>query len=134
MEGSIAQRDNEELGRVAAAWWTERFGNPPAAAPKIGVDAVDRLTSIMPPVEPPTAAQVQEFREYLEREILAGLGSARFFQVRMDYDPDRVLRGALEAAGFEAGDGVFYLPWKTTMDFEDGQIMVWAEGRPVEHL
>lgn len=127
-------RDVTELAAAGADWWAGEFGNR-SAAPKVGVGAIDAAASLLSEIPPPTADQVIAFRTHLAQALVIALtGSPNWLTVQTDYNADHILAGALEAAGLQADDGVLDLPWKTTMQFCDGEITVETPGKPIERI
>lgn len=130
----MSQREVKELATAGASWWAGHFGSR-APKPRTGVGVVEASASLLSDVPPPTADQVAAFRVSLESGLIAALTkSSGWLTVRTDYDPDALLAGAMEAAGLEADFGVLFLPWKTKMEFRDGQITVRSLGKPDEHI
>ncbi|SLH41402.1 hypothetical protein [Mycobacteroides abscessus] len=111
--------DSPQLARTAAQWWSDRFSER-RAPKKTGVSAIDAAAAVIPRDRPSTQ-QVEAFRETLRSAINDQLESEGSSYVSMDYDPDRALSGALEAAGIHRGQGVIYLPWKTTTSIQNGR-------------
>ncbi len=130
----MVNRSDEELAAAGAAWWADRMLSR-TAKPRLGIGVVDAAASLASELPGPDADKVAAFRQHLEAEIVSALAKASgWLTVRMDYDPDVILRNAMEAAGLDAGDGVLDLPWKTTMDFHGDQITVRSLGRPDERI
>ena len=96
---------------------------------------MDAAASLLTQLPRPPEDQVAAFRQHLEAEIVNALASSSgWLIVSMDYDPDAILRRALEAAGMDAGAGLVDLPWKTKMEFHGGRITVSSLGKPAEHI
>lgn len=129
------QRDAKELATTAAAWWAQRFAAQ-AAQPRLGIPAVDAASMLLSTLAPPTDEQVAAFREHLEHRLLADLTSdpSGWHRIRMDYQPDEALAGALQAAGKSADDAIIGIPWKTTMYIRDGVINIEQFGQTTEQL
>jgi hypothetical protein len=67
-----------------------------------------------------TAEQVATFKESLAK-LLWEDGVGVYGSIGVDYDPDKMLRAALDASGINGG---YVLPWKTHMGFENGGVQV----------
>lgn len=109
---------------AAAEWWADRFSTP-AERVSSGISAVDRVASILPVTDLPTAEQVNAFRSSLAAALYFELTDRRGrADVSMDYRPRQdSLADALEAAGANR-DGMFSLPWKTWLTIRGAEIWV----------
>ncbi|WP_157931628.1 hypothetical protein [Mycobacteroides abscessus] len=110
---------NAELAAAAAQWWADRFSERLAPEPT-GISVVDAVAALVDRTKP-GSEQVEAFRQSLEAAINRQLETDGSSYIKMDYDPDRTLSEALEAAGIDARSGVNYLPWKTTTWIHDGE-------------
>lgn len=119
MDDVLARGSNAELAAAAAHWWAERFSERRPAKP-IGVPVVAAVAAVIPD-ESPAEHQVAAFRQSLEASIAAQLESNGSSYIKMDYDPDRALAAALQAADVDPAHAAIYLPWKTTTFIHKGE-------------
>lgn len=119
--------DDQQLASAAAHWWADRLSEG-APAKRTGVVEVDAAAALLAHVPPPTPQQVRKFRDSLEKTIADQLESSGTSYVRMDYDPDHALAGALQSAGISAKDAVTYLPWKTNTFIHQGELTTTGQG------
>ncbi|MFB4275759.1 hypothetical protein ACBJ59_10740 [Nonomuraea sp. MTCD27] len=131
--------DGTREAHAAARWWANhltadgdvRTGDAMQEILTLGARSMSTATV--------TAEQVEAFATHLEQAILEMLrdehaswakavetephvGSA-FRRLEVDYHPDRILQGALDAAGIQRRAGG-WLPLKTVMKVDPGRLRV----------
>ena len=112
-----------EAARIAAHWWAQQVGATDDGTGQLLGDAGLLFTVTRRRMKRPTPEQVALFESTLFSAILRQIESehgARWLAVVMDWDADRTLGEALQAAGIDK----FLLPMKTTMHISPDRIEV----------
>lgn len=93
----------EDVDRKVAQWWADRLGD-----------------------------KYEDKREEFQEELYRRLYSIPWTRISVDYDPDPILRGALNAVGIECSGVMFsardILPGKTTVLKRAGGTVETKEG------
>lgn len=93
------------LAQAGAAWWAEVL-----ASTKVNVFDAGHKT-------PESIARFVPFQQALVAEIERALGSGAFTTIRVDYDPDELLKRAAASVGFKPYEKEHY-PYKTQMEID----------------
>lgn len=112
-----------ETARIAAHWWAQQVGTTDDGTGQLLGDAGPLFTVTRRRMKRPTPERVALFESTLFAAILRQIESghgARWLAVVMDWDADRTLAEALQAAGIDK----FLLPMKTTMHISPDRIEV----------
>ena len=116
---------------TAVNWWIEALKYPKfdnGDDSDTGMHAMMLATIASPKV---SESQVSDFENSLRKSL--GEIDKSFFGIGVDYNPDRILSVALEAA--EIKNSMTALPWKTYMTFNDGGVQVGCGyGAERQHL
>ncbi|CAM3456083.1 hypothetical protein [Tsukamurella hominis] len=127
-------RIDSSTAEIAARWWSDQLASrqsmPPLDIRPELTGIAEMMAEMVASTPPPPLEVVNTFHDALTAQIRAELHEAGgWLQVRMDWDPDRILSVALAAADL-ADSAKLQLPMKTTMNIRPGTISISQQGRP----
>ena len=109
----------------AASWWAKAIYQPTFdnGDPSPRGDIASLLAGMLNANAPVTQEEAENFKVALTELLMRIAGNLRYFELNVDYHPDKILYDAAVMAGISSKN---CFPWKTQMQIEEDQISVSA--------